>query len=190
MQQYLRMKNFGDRAERLYRAEEAKKGTGFSHQLWRVLLRIFHPVNYSLVVSQSELNAPLQNRAWEPSNNQGILCIALLLGIILFSRVDAETCFPSAPYIMDYFHIHLLHLYSLGFKQVKVYLMTVVRIRQSGYLKIPNQLTRSNVNYGNDTEDFSWDKAPYLKTVFLWLVNQLILSSIFFTLQSLNYQGH
>ena len=35
----------------------------FSHCLWRVLLGIFHPLNHSLVRSQRELNASLQNRA-------------------------------------------------------------------------------------------------------------------------------
>lgn len=39
------------------------------HILWRVLLGIFLPVNHSLVRSQSALNASLQNRAWELSNN-------------------------------------------------------------------------------------------------------------------------
>lgn len=62
-------KTFGDEAERLCRAEEAKPDTAFSHCLWRVLLGIFLPPNHSLVRSQSGLNASLQNRAWELSNN-------------------------------------------------------------------------------------------------------------------------
>lgn len=54
-------KTFGGRAGKLYREEESKSGTTFSHCRWRVLHGIFLLLHYSLVRSQSELNTSLQN---------------------------------------------------------------------------------------------------------------------------------
>lgn len=97
---------FGDRAGRLYREEESKPGTTISHCIWRVLHGIFLLLHNSLVRSQSEAKRISSKqpgiRVTIKSHGQSWnLLLALLLGIVLLSKVDAVICLPTAPYSLD-----------------------------------------------------------------------------------------
>lgn len=184
---------FGDRAGRLYREEESKPGTTISHCIWRVLHGIFLLLHNSLVRSQSEAKRISSKqpgiRVTIISHGQSWnLLLALLLGIVLLSKVDAVICLPTAPYSLDQFHIHLLHFYSLEFKhQTEMHFNDSCQIRRSVYLKVPTEITRSCVNCGKTIEVFFCNQTPQVKTVFMACQSAAVVQHESFIFQALNY---